>query len=90
MLAAAGIRHFARCGCTAYRLQWAWLSDPLVAEPASLIKQYLKALVTNPKLRIIGTVVQSFLHCGSMRLAMPLRNPSAVAQGPSACFRRQR
>ena len=84
MLAAAGIRHFAKCGCTSYRLQWAWLSDPLVSEPAGLIKQYLRALVNNPKLRAMlgkawhGDMIQRFIASSTRAQWMRVCGPTTA------------
>ena len=84
MLAAAGIRHFARCGSTSYRLQWAWLSDPLVSEPAGLIKQYLRALVSNTKLRTMlgkawhGKRIHNFLASSTRAQWMRVCGPTTA------------
>ena len=51
MLGAAGIRYFARCPLTAFRLEWSWQVDPLIAEPVALLRRYLRTLSAQPRLR---------------------------------------
>ena len=53
MLGAAGIRFFARDPLVAFRMQWSWLVDPLVAEPLVLLKRYYKTLAEQPHLRVL-------------------------------------
>ena len=70
-------------------------TDVFRAAPGLLSKDVKVLMVCsafhlNPTLRITGTAVQSFLHCDSMRLAIPPMNSSVVTHGASGCVRRHR
>ena len=85
MLGAAGVRYFARCPATAFRLQWSRLADPLIAEPMQMVKQWLRAMVAQPHFRqLLGRA------WGTQKMKSYLASSTKVqwmkAQGPTTAL----